>query len=325
MPWEPACTPLCLDVFLSMPPPCPSCFKLCRHSRYSFLTTQRCVCVCVCRVAQFTSTRNSHCAYTHTHTATCKLTRRSRYHQAPLYTSQVSPELMALLAAMLEKDPERRISLRAIMAHSWVTLEGRWPCRSIQDLRGANRKEDMLDELPGGDVLPVANHRVSMDWGSDRLVSMDFMATANVVDLPDEDWLTPVAASAEEHPLAAGEVLLRQGETGTSMFYVVEGTLEVILKLRSLGGTGKGDADETPVAELPSTIVEAALRAQDMISKRKVGKREFVVTTRGAGEFVGVMSLFSAPPVRVATVRAKTAARVRVIPLQHLLGYLSVR
>lgn len=227
---------------------------------------------------------------------------------------------------MLEKDPERRISLRTIMAHPWVTLDGRWPCRSIHDLRGTGRKpDDMLDELPGGDILPVANHRMSIDWGNDRLVSMDFMATANVVDLPDEDWLTPVAASAEEHPLQAGEVLLRQGETGTSMFYVVEGELDVILKLRSLGGSSKGDTDETPVAELPSTIVEAALRAQDLISRRKVGKREFVVTTRGAGEFVGVMSLFSAPPVRVATVRAKTAARVRVIPLQHLLGYLSVR
>ncbi len=110
------------------------------------------------------------------------------------------------------------------------------------------------------------------------------------------------------------------------MYYIVEGQVDVIIKLRNLGGSsGKDDKDETPVAELPSTIVEAALKAQDFISKRKVGKREFVVSTRGPGEFVGIMSLFSAPPVRSATVRAKSVVRVRIIPLQHLLGYLSVR
>lgn len=60
-------------------------------------------------------------------------------HFPPTSTHKHSPELKDLILRMLEKDPDRRISLDEIKAHSWVTANNNYPmpseeenCRLIQ-------------------------------------------------------------------------------------------------------------------------------------------------------------------------------------------------
>ncbi len=120
---------------------------------------------------------------------------------------------------MLEKNPDKRINLRSVMAHPWVTMDGAWPCRTIRQMRnkadGMVGDEDMLDFLPTVDMGPRHSlDLTNMGGGHERLLSLDFMATANVVDMPEEDYLTPVAASVEEKVLSAGQVLIKQGDVG---------------------------------------------------------------------------------------------------------------
>ena len=87
---------------------------------------------------------------------------------------------------------------------------------------------------------------------------------------PDE--LERLAGELREVILPPGTVLFRQGEAGDSFYVVLEGRLEIVQAL--------GTPDER------------------------------ILARRGAGEFVGEMSLLNPAGVRTACVRAETAARL---------------
>ncbi|KAK9823463.1 hypothetical protein WJX72_002919 [[Myrmecia] bisecta] len=242
----------------------------------------------------------------------------------------VSDDLKDLLLWLLVKNPKERITLQRVMRHPWVTRQGAWPLRSIREMlrRGENPNAEP--------VLP------------------DLMATMNVLDVPRQDHLLEVLRPGlPERVFEEGQLLFRQGEHGTHLFYILEGACEVILRLHvrpesassssqrrpqrqapsdaSANGAPSGsDASERQSRsgnastaeiigdELPPALLEGASKAKTFMATLARGARDFLVALRSEGQFVGEMALFTTSALRCATVRAKGRVRVKVLTGQHL-------
>ncbi|MBN2388965.1 MAG: SpoIIE family protein phosphatase [Anaerolineales bacterium] len=103
-------------------------------------------------------------------------------------------------------------------------------------------------------------------------------------ELPDAE-LDHLAATLQVVQLGAGGVLFREGDSGESLYILIEGCLEILL--------GMGSRDETRLA------------------------------TMGPGEFIGEMSLFLPGGLRSASVRACEPARLWTMTRQDFDALLT--
>lgn len=243
---------------------------------------------------------------------------------------QVSHDLKDLLLRMLAKDPKERITLSRMMKHPWVTRRGSWPLRSVKEMV----RQGDTPELPP--VLP------------------DLMSTLNVLDIPRQDHLTGVLQPGlPEKVFQDGELLIRQGEQGTFMMYILEGQVEVTVKLqipkdggnnarviqsrhlsRPMENEDEGDtrsevSNRQPKGDvigddLPPALIEGASKAHDFATSLSRGPREYLVAVRSEGQFVGEMALFATAAVRCASVRAKGPVRVKIVAGESLEDLIDV-
>ena len=105
----------------------------------------------------------------------------------------------------------------------------------------------------------------------------EFLRTVRPLARFTDAEVAPLAASMRERHLRPGQILAKEGARGSEMFFVREGTLEIVKGVT--GGTGG---------------------------------IEQVVARIGAGEFVGEMALFDRRP-RSATIRAESDAALLVL------------
>lgn len=237
---------------------------------------------------------------------------------------QVSHELKDLLLRMLAKNPKERITLSKMMKHPWVTRGGGWPLRSVKEMIRVGERPELPPVLP------------------------DLMSTLNVLDIPRQDHLTAVLRPGlPERAFEDGELLLRQGEQGTFMMYILEGQVEVTVRLqlhRDSSGLRtinsrqhsrpvehekeedtRSEASNRPPKgdiigdDLPSALIEGASKAHDFATNLSRGPREYLVAVRSEGQFLGEMAMFATAAVRCASVRAKGPVRVKIVPGEELM------
>lgn len=246
-------------------------------------------------------------------------------HEPLRFPSQppVSHELRDLLLRMLAKNPKERITLGKMMKHPWVTRHGSWPLRTVKEMVRVGEKPELPPVLP------------------------DLLSTLNVLDIPRQDHLTGVLRPGlPERGYEDGELLLRQGEQGTFMMYILEGQCEVTVRLqmprdgsnnaraiqsRHLSRPTDNNDDDTRSEvsnrqpkgdvlgdDLPSALIEGASKAHDFATHLSRGPREYLVAVRSEGQFIGEMALFATAAVRCASVRAKGPVRVKIVPGENL-------
>lgn len=246
-------------------------------------------------------------------------------HEPLRFPSQppVSHELRDLLLRMLAKNPKERITLGKMMKHPWVTRHGSWPLRTVKEMVRVGEKPELPPVLP------------------------DLLSTLNVLDIPRQDHLTGVLRlGLPERGYEDGELLLRQGEQGTFMMYILEGQCEVTVRLqmprdgsnnaraiqsRHLSRPMDNNDDDTRSEvsnrqpkgdvlgdDLPSALIEGASKAHDFATHLSRGPREYLVAVRSEGQFIGEMALFATAAVRCASVRAKGPVRVKIVPGENL-------
>ncbi|KAJ9508791.1 hypothetical protein QJQ45_028102, partial [Haematococcus lacustris] len=147
----------------------------------------------------------------------------------------VSDALRHMLGAMLTKNPRERISLPQLMTHPWVTMYGQFPLKSTDEL-GPGETQEFHDKLPNNMTYAECH--------------------------PALDYLTGLAvASGYERSFKEGDILMRQGDTGTYLLYIVNGTVDVLVKWvqpppgsgrRNSSTTNNGGADGSAPGQQPS-------------------------------------------------------------------------
>ncbi|KAK9800910.1 hypothetical protein WJX73_010144 [Symbiochloris irregularis] len=221
-------------------------------------------------------------------------------------TPVVSSDLKDLLLKMLCKDPKQRLTMQRVMKHAWVTKRGVWPLRTVRET------------LRAGDAIGADDDEPDMP---------DFMSTLNVLDIPRADHLMEVIHSGlNERTYNDGEFLIRQGEQSTHLFYLLEGNVEVVIKLppqrdvsqsSRQGSRGDNNADILG-DDLPPALLAGASAARTFTKSLMRAPREYLVAVRGQGQFVGEMSSFATAALRCASVRAKGRVRAKIIPGEGL-------
>ena len=68
--------------------------------------------------------------------------------------SALDPHLRNLLKKMLQKDPAQRATLRKIMSHEWVTVEGSEPMPSIKYVRVTGTHDETSEDDGTDDAIP---------------------------------------------------------------------------------------------------------------------------------------------------------------------------
>ncbi|GLC35996.1 hypothetical protein PLESTB_000527500 [Pleodorina starrii] len=120
----------------------------------------------------------------------------------------ISEELKDLLKGMLTKNPRERITMSELMKHDWVTMNKRFPLKPYRELRQGE----------------------SQEMHSGVTCGMSF-AEAN----PKPDFLMGLAnVSRHERVYQEGDVIMRQGETGAYLLYIVSGTVDILVKWATL-------------------------------------------------------------------------------------------
>ncbi|KAJ9510752.1 hypothetical protein QJQ45_027611 [Haematococcus lacustris] len=147
----------------------------------------------------------------------------------------VSDALRHMLGAMLTKNPRERISLPQLMTHPWVTMFGQFPLKSTDEL-GPGETQEFHDKLPNNMTYAECH--------------------------PALDYLTGLAvASGYERSFKEGDILMRQGDTGTYLLYIVNGTVDVLVKWvqpppssgrRNSTTTNNGGAEGSAPGQQPS-------------------------------------------------------------------------
>ncbi|KAK9839649.1 hypothetical protein WJX81_003229 [Elliptochloris bilobata] len=213
-----------------------------------------------------------------------------------------SAELKDLLSRMLCKNPRERITLGRVMRHAWVTRRGAWPLRTVREMVRAGLTP------AEGDAADTPRPLEALGKPLPQAALPDMLSTINVLDVPRQDHLLEVLRPGlAERCYADGEALLRQGEHGTQLLYIVEGTVDVLLKLAPIVGD-----------ELPPALLEGASRARETTAALARGPREYLVAVRRAGQFVGEMAAFASAAQRCASVIAHGPVRALMVPGEAL-------
>ncbi|CAD7704676.1 unnamed protein product [Ostreobium quekettii] len=227
----------------------------------------------------------------------------------------VSDSLKDLLNRLLTKNPKERITLLEVRHHPWVTGNGRYP---------------LPRWTPHSD--PYANAAQENNAHKVR----DFVAKL-------------AKQSVRERTFEESEILLRQGDTGSFMLYIINGKVEVLLKCsmparrtgrshssnRKRGSTDSGDplmnsSDSASSVALTEddrqarqTLVSASSNAIKFIRTLDRSPFGLHVGTRSGGDVVGEMALFSREATRTATVRALTKTTVKVLSKEEVFNYFA--
>lgn len=216
------------------------------------------------------------------------------------------------------QNPRERITLHDCMRHPWVTMGGRFPLKSTRELKSGESQE-LHDGVPGGMTFAQCH--------------------------PRPDYLAGLAMlSRHERTFNEGDCIMRQGDAGTYLMYIVSGTVDVLVKWsqpsrrppppqqsgREDGG-GQDDGDTlSPISDEEGrqhriNLARAAGKAREFIASLQSASgttRDLLVAQRGAGELVGEMALFSKSLARCATVRCATRVTARIITHEQLQEYL---
>lgn len=247
----------------------------------------------------------------------------------------ISDALKDLLMRMLTKNPRERITLSELMRHPWITCNQRFPLKPYRELRD-NETQEVHSGVTCGMTFAEAN--------------------------PKPDFLTGLAnVSRHERVFQEGDIIMRQGDTGTYLLYIVNGTVDVLVKWATLprrtasahhsrqgvppgaqgapgqGGKGAHVDEMMEDSDTMSPIVDEESRQHRinlMRSSQKAGEfvrslqaqagtaRDLLIAQRGPGELVGEMALFSKSLLRTATVRCASKVVARVITHEQLVEYL---
>lgn len=250
----------------------------------------------------------------------------------------ISLSLKDLLQQLLTKNPRERISLYEVMKHPWVTKEGQFPLKSHRELKESESQEKH-GNMTDSDTFAVCNPKP------------DFLA-----------GLASFSAATHERTFNEGDVIMRQGESGTYLIYLVSGTVDILVKWATgavrransqpgiphhAGGRPRaGPPDDLSMddSETLSPIVDeearyhrvqlmkASGKGADFIKSLYVaagstssshnGTRDILVAQRTGGEIVGEMALFSKHFTRTATVRCSTKVTARIITHEQLAEFL---
>ncbi|KXZ56467.1 hypothetical protein GPECTOR_1g418 [Gonium pectorale] len=245
----------------------------------------------------------------------------------------ISEELKDLLKGMLTKNPRERIAMSDLMKHDWVTMNKKFPLKPYRELRDGESQE-MHNGVTCGMSFAEAN--------------------------PKPDFLTGLAnISRHERVYQEGDIIMRQGETGAYLLYIVSGTVDILVKLVTMprransnqpGGTPGAKPVGTPGAK-PGAHVDEMMDDSETMSpimdeesrhhrinllraSQKAGEfvrslqanagtsRDLLIAQRGPGELVGEMALFSKGLLRTASVRCATKVHARLITHEQLVEFL---
>ncbi|PNW77250.1 hypothetical protein CHLRE_10g428650v5 [Chlamydomonas reinhardtii] len=245
----------------------------------------------------------------------------------------ITEELKDLLARMLTKNPRERIGMSELMRHPWLTMNNRFPLKPYRELREGESQE-MHNGVMGGLTFAEAN--------------------------PKPDFLTGLAnVSRHERVFQEGDIIMRQGDQGTYLLYVVSGTVDILVKWVTMPrrtnsaqvAQGQQGVPGAKPAAKPGAGVDEMMEDSDTMSpivdeesrqhrvnlmraSQKAGEfvrslqanagttRDLLIAQRGPGELVGEMALFSKSLLRTATVRCATKVVTRVITHEQLVEYV---
>ncbi|GMH35908.1 hypothetical protein BSKO_03776 [Bryopsis sp. KO-2023] len=225
----------------------------------------------------------------------------------------ISESLKDLLQRLLTKNPKERITLSEIRHHPWVTGCGKYPVPRWSDDPNHDARREEVNHNYHEIIHNLAAH------------------------------------SVRERTFQEGEIL-RQGDTGNFMLFIVSGKCEVHLKCsmpvrragrghssqrKNRGSADSGDplmnsSDSASSVALTEedrqarqNLVLAAERAAKAIRKLERGQNELMVAHRSAGDVIGEMALFSRESARTATVKAMTKTVVKMMSKDEVLSYFA--
>lgn len=158
---------------------------------------------------------------------------------------ELSAELMDLMAAILQVDPQKRASIEYIMQHPWITSNGQYPLQSLSS----------LDEH-----IKVSEEEVAAAVRHDPLAAL----------------LRPQFKT--EH-FAPGEVIMRKGEVGDRMYFINAGNCEVLMDALA-DVPSENDAAVLAVRHAGDYIGELAVMETIRSNGATVGKRTATVRAR---------------------------------------------
>mmetsp|Transcript_2849 Transcript_2849/g.5351 ORF Transcript_2849/g.5351 Transcript_2849/m.5351 type:complete len:701 (-) Transcript_2849:72-2174(-) len=224
-------------------------------------------------------------------------------------TKNISDQLKDLISKLLRKNPDERIGLPEVFSHPFTTVNGTMPISSMGSV------------YPPPDMMQVNDVEITEAVRHTNMAS--FLETSSV-----------------ERVYEPGDYLMRKGELGTEMYFIQEGSVEILVSPDPNFTIDEGDEDEDEDDDEEDEDEEDADDVFDMKSlahaqsnktlgrarsgsRRSKTDRELdslleVVAIRGQGEFVGEMALISVRSVRSAFVRAQTKVTVLVITAAQL-------
>ncbi|GIL72516.1 hypothetical protein Vretimale_4302 [Volvox reticuliferus] len=165
----------------------------------------------------------------------------------------ISEELKDLLKGMLTKNPRERITMLELMKHDWVTMNKKFPLKPYRELREGETQE-MHNGVTCGMTFADAN--------------------------PKPDFLMGLAnVSLHERKYQEGDIIMRQGETGAYLLYIVSGTVDILVKWATLprrannaqataqqAGQGASSSAARPAGSRPGAHVDEMMDDSDTMS-----------------------------------------------------------
>ncbi|MEW5317105.1 MAG: hypothetical protein WDW38_008433 [Sanguina aurantia] len=202
----------------------------------------------------------------------------------------ISPGLIQILEAMLVKNPRERITIPELIKHPWVTLDGKFPLKSQRELRAeASALEAAAVAAATATAAATANCPNSTSASLSRAATASSTPTvrfspasassftvptpsgsapsggaaaAGVIPtepyrerrIPRPDYIHALGSlSNREHVFQAGDVIMRQGEVGTHVMYIVQGTVDLLLKYQPPARAASSNTPQQPGAGGAST------------------------------------------------------------------------
>jgi len=213
---------------------------------------------------------------------------------------RISTDLQTLFIQMLEKDPEKRITLEGIMQHPWTTEHCRSPLPCLKSL------------LQPPKVIEITRNEAQAAIDRSSLVSM-------------------IRARLKEKLFMPGEYLFHEGEEAHCVFMIMSGVVEIVTKLNNGVDTSaidemeeqsfSVDLDESFTLDC-NQLVPAGLdvkdgklhidrqKAQELKKRMKnvlLGRQQdYVTEVKGPGQVIGEVSLDNSE-----IARHKCSARAR--------------
>jgi len=140
----------------------------------------------------------------------------------PDIPADASTEVKALLEGLLEKDPEKRMTLDKAAAHEWTTDNGRLPC---VDISAENNLGNFNSTTSSTFMTPTSTPTVDSTFVFEDIINHHIQdgdaSLAGLVNAP----------GVEIQTFLPGQVLLRQGDRSTTcIMYILKGQVDVLYR-----------------------------------------------------------------------------------------------